>query len=293
MRGSPLVPPDGGRIVFPSLPRGVRFLLLANGGVWAFVFLSSLASPSMEALLVDLFGFRPSRIFHLPPFLWQFATAPFLHAGLGHLLLNLLFLFLMGPFLEEMWGTRRFLRVYASGALLGCVGQLLYALVIPGVFDVPMIGASGALLALLVCAAVLHPNQPVRLFPFIFQIPLWVLAGIMVLLDLVPILKEFQAGMPLGGTSHAGHLGGALAGFVMARWGGSLAPAFESVEHLPSRLRERRAIAASRRESEARRRMDNLLAKIAEKGIGSLSRSEKSFLNRTSRRLRDRQDPRA
>jgi membrane associated rhomboid family serine protease len=70
-------------------------------------------------------------------------TYVFLHGGWGHLLLNLLFLTLLGYRLEPRWGRLRFLTFFVAGGVVAGLGQVLLA----GSSEVPVIGASGAIAA--------------------------------------------------------------------------------------------------------------------------------------------------
>jgi membrane associated rhomboid family serine protease len=74
---------------------------------------------------------------------WRLLTTCFLHMGVLHLLLNMYFLYVVGPLLERMLGPGRFLLLYAAAGVTGSCAAMLFA---PN--TVP-IGASGALCGLL------------------------------------------------------------------------------------------------------------------------------------------------
>lgn len=124
---------------------------LALLGITTAVFL-------LEAVLgapfVKLFAFTPVLAFQQP---WTFITAIFLHAGLAHLLFNMLALLLFGPLLEAHFGQRRFLGIYLAGGIAGNIGYMLTASN-PAVAG---LGASGAIFAVLGSLAVLEPNMVV------------------------------------------------------------------------------------------------------------------------------------
>ena len=92
----------------PGFPKGVKWLLIANVAVFLVGFF---------AQLVQLDG--PMRYLALIPvavvkdfFVWQLGTYMFLHAGFGHIIWNMLALWMFGADLEKTWGTRRFLQFY-------------------------------------------------------------------------------------------------------------------------------------------------------------------------------------
>lgn len=96
-------------------------------------------------------------------------TALFLHANLAHLLGNLLFLAIFGNNVEDRLGRTRFVVFYLVG---GAAATLGFVAAFPS-STAPLIGASGAIAAVLGAYLLLFPNAPVAtLVPF----PLWLLA---------------------------------------------------------------------------------------------------------------------
>src|SRR5438094_9161997 len=87
-----------------GLPPGIRALLISNVAIYLIYFFAG------RSLLVtrDLLGLRPSDVVtHL--YIWQLVTYMFIHSGLGHILFNMLALWMFGTEFERLWGTRRFL----------------------------------------------------------------------------------------------------------------------------------------------------------------------------------------
>ena len=154
------------------------------------------------------------------------------------------------------------------------VGALAHLLLQPLVnANAPAIGASGAVLGVVIATAVLRPNTTVILL--FIPVTLKRLAIGIVALGVIGALPG-RRGQP-DGVAHWVHLGGAGFGFLAARRGWVWLDPIERVQ----RRRERSA--RSKRISEDEQ-MDQLLAKISREGMNSLSRSEKAFLKRVSSR---------
>ncbi len=141
-------------------------------------------------------------------------TAMFLHGGLGHLLGNMLFLWLFGCMLEPGMGRSRFLGLYLAS---GVCGSLLFAL-----FNlqsqVPLIGASGAIAGLMGALPVLYGRRRVSFFCYfgfyfnVVRIPA---------LALLPFWlgKEIWSELTMGETSSVAfmaHAGGIIGGALLA-----------------------------------------------------------------------------
>src|SRR5437870_10007493 len=140
-------------------PLGVKWLLISNTAIFVLCFLF----PSRSVF--QWFALSPEMV--LKQFaVWQLVTYMFLHGGIGHILFNMLALWMFGMDLERDWGTRRFLKYYfLCGIGAGLCDVLVNAIV--GNWGTHTIGASGAIFGLLLAFGVLYPNVTV-LFFFIF-----------------------------------------------------------------------------------------------------------------------------
>ncbi len=137
--------------------------------------------------------------------LWTFLTSMFLHAGLGHLFVNMVSLMFIGSFVERLVGKKRFLIFYFSS---GLAAGLFYVLIagITGIgINTFAVGASGAIFGLGGLLAILTPRLPVLVF-FIIPMPMWA-AMLFLMFGLWAI--SAVAGLPIGNTAH---LGGLIAG---------------------------------------------------------------------------------
>ena len=192
----------GGRVMTP----GVKILIIANAAVFI---LQNFFGPGKTGtgLLVDWLSFIPHQaIFGLQ--VWRFVTYMFLHGDFWHIGFNMFALWMFGSQIEARWGQRNFL-VYYFVCGLG-------AAVVYGIFNifgmdtyVQMIGASGAVMGVLLAYGMTFPNS-IILFMFIFPMKAKYFVILLALIDLWSI--------PGGGSvAHLAHLGGMLAGFIFLR----------------------------------------------------------------------------
>ena len=225
---------------------------------------------------------------------WTFLTYQFTHEGLFHLVVNLLWLYWIGRIFVDFQGHQRFLTLYLLGGLAGGLFYVLIGL-IPGVYGgaTYLIGASGAVLAIVVGTATLVPDFTIRLL-FIGPVKLkWLAVGAIILTTLLNLNENTGGKMA--------HLGGAIFGYLYIRQlqnGVNLGAPFENFfGRLKSTFKRepkmkvhrggqqnrtsRGTQKSSSRDDEAR--VDEILDKISKSGYDSLSKEEKDFLFRMSK----------
>jgi membrane associated rhomboid family serine protease len=150
-------------------------------------------------------------------------TAMFLHGGWSHVLGNMLFLWIFGNNIEDRLGRPRFIVFYLLGGLAAAALQFA----VSPTSDVPNIGASGAIAAVLGAYAVLHPLSPVLTYvpPFFFlPIPAVFFLGVWFALQLL-LGSQAQVGPATqGGVAYFAHVGGFLFGMLTIKLWGSTGP---------------------------------------------------------------------
>lgn len=127
---------------------------------------------------------------------WLLLSSMFLHSGFIHLALNMLSLYFLGSFVEQAFGKSRFLALYLCSGLAGGIAYLYF-----GAFEVPAVGASGAIFGLL--GGVF--GYSVRRGTFSWQNPL-----IRQLLILTAL--NLYIGFSVPNISNTAHIGGLLGG---------------------------------------------------------------------------------
>ena len=196
-------------------------LIAINFAVWLFYELPNLNSAVFHA------SFYPCTVDGAcrGPLPWglSWITAMFLHGSWDHILGNMLFLAIFGKNVEDAFGPVRYLALYFAGGFFAMLTQtamtLLFGTAAEG--QVPELGASGAIAAVLGAYFILYPGSRVRtyIFPvFLVQIPAWVFLGLWFLYQLIEAnCGLFSASANGGGVAFFAHVGGFLFGLVAAR----------------------------------------------------------------------------
>ena len=197
------------------LPTVTRALLIGNVAVFLLqkllgqdTFAPFMLWPPSE---MGFDPFSPGQNFQI----WQLLSYGFLHGSIGHLLFNMLAVFMFGAPLELTWGTRRFLAYYlicVAGAGL-CQLAVGWWTISQGGEAYPTLGASGGVFGLLLAYGMLFPNQRVMLlFP---PIPMKARTFVIVF-GALELLLGFTGWQP--GVAHFAHLGGMLFGWLVIRY---------------------------------------------------------------------------
>jgi membrane associated rhomboid family serine protease len=225
---------------------------------------------------------------------WTFVSYMFVHAGLLHLLGNMLMLFVFGTAVESRMGSRNFLLYYLFCGVGAAVFSLLLATVLP---VSGFVGASGAVLGVAVAFAMFWPDAELIVFPIPVPIKAKTLVIGLVVLDVIGSRL-----WPSDGVAHLAHVGGALFGYLFFRAQllsrRSPAPPTRTVERVvmvqsgsaePEQrtpvtpMRPRRRADADPVAAE----VDRVLDKISEKGISSLTPAERRFLDEVAKKKKD------
>ena len=192
-------------------PEGTKWLLIITSAV-SILYLILHTYQTGQFFEHYLF-LRPEMVLHSLA-VWQLVTYLFLHGGIMHLLWNMLALWMFGAELERTWGTRRFLRFYFLCGVISGLTVVLASMIFGGMIEAT-IGASGAILGLLVGYAVVFPD---RTLLFGFLIPMKSKYFVMIIAAVV-IFQSFTAvagGAPTGVAVMA-HVGGLAAGYFLLR----------------------------------------------------------------------------
>ncbi len=221
---------------------------------------------------------------------WTLLIYSFFHGGFFHLLFNLIILNFAGRLFLTFFNERQMLGLYLTSAIFAglCYMGGYYLLGRESI----IVGASGAIMAILMGAATYAPNMDIRLL-LIGRIKLWHFAAAVILIDLLYILAENTGG-------HIAHLAGAFFGYIYVEqvkrgrdlgswlasafgWAAGLAP---KTKKTPFRKVHRTTKAPAVKPSGKnvqQKRIDEILDKISKSGYDSLSAEEKEFLFRAGK----------
>jgi len=288
----------------PRMTRAVQWLLALNIGVY-FLQLTLFGQDAVySALALD-----PVRF---PANWWTVVTYMFVHAWLAHLAFNMFTLWMFGPRLEHEWGTRTFVWFYLFCGVGGAITHLVFAQ------HSAVIGASGAISGVLVAYALRWPDEEVYLFGVIPMRSRWLILA-MLGMNLIFALS------PSSRIDWTAHVGGMAFGWIFLKlytvgginrvrgWVSAVPDESEDMPRAVPRgrppMRDRaggvdevvaRSNAIILRESkpvqqvprqetpkEYAAKVNRVLDKISQLGIGSLTRDERRLLEEMSRKLRD------
>lgn len=148
----------------------------------------------------EIFMFYPAYAFTYP---WMFVTSIFLHAGIDHILVNMIVLFYFGTYLERRVGPRSFLLVFFVSGIIGNIGYMITA---PDPYT-PSLGASGAIYGVMGALAVLAPLLIVFI-GFLVPVP-------MILAVIGYSILDYTGLFLPDDVAHGAHLGGLVIGILL------------------------------------------------------------------------------
>jgi membrane associated rhomboid family serine protease len=188
-------------------PGPISTALKAIIGANVAMFLVTTALPQLRVQL----GLVPMWVVHQLR-LWQLVTYMFIHAGVLHILFNMLMLWFLGAELERLWGTRFFVKFYfvcgiGAGVLTVLLSLLPYG-PLAQLYTSDIIGASGAVYGLLLAYGLYFPDRPIYMY-FVFPIPARIFVIILGALAFFSSLSDSGDGL-----ANATHLGGLVVAYV-------------------------------------------------------------------------------
>jgi membrane associated rhomboid family serine protease len=243
--------------------------------------------------------------FVIPPTLAEFMTRPwtvltyaFAHSltDILHILFNMIVLYWFGKLFVEYLGSDKLVSLYILGALAAATFYLLMFNTVPFFkqqSDFPgMVGASGAIYAIMVGAATLLPDYTFFLF-FFGPVRIKYIAAIYIVIS-------FLGSVGTNSGGNIAHLGGALMGFIYIKqlqagvnWGGWITSVLDWIKNIfkprtnvkvSYRKTEQPKPKASAQSKASQEEIDAILDKISDRGYESLSKDEKEKLFNASKK---------
>jgi membrane associated rhomboid family serine protease len=159
-------------------------------------------------------------VLHAPPVPVYFTllTSMFMHGGWGHLLGNMLFLWIFGDNIEDYLGALKYLFFYLLCGVLASLSHVAVTYATGADPRIPCLGASGAISGVLGAYLILFPQRRVTviMFRFLTQVPAYVAIGMWFLLQIIQSLGALGADKG-GGVAYGAHIGGFIAGMVLVK----------------------------------------------------------------------------
>jgi membrane associated rhomboid family serine protease len=289
---------------FSFFPPVIKWLLISNTSIWLLtdVFLvpfklGDFRIGGADGIITYFLALWPFGANFWP---WQLFSYMFLHDGFGHLLFNMLALWMFGMELENSWGSKRFLTYYLVCGLGAAVANLLVAPLLSQ--GGRTVGASGGVFGVLVAFGMLFPERPIYIY-FLLPIKAKFFVAGYIILELFYGVTGTSSGI-----AHFAHLGGAAVGFMyvmlMAK-GFSFDRVWKLIKGDPSFMYDQRRARKPAREEVLDAKffdinsgrpiegedelnqevVDAILDKINTSGYQSLTEEEKRILNEASKKI--------
>lgn len=285
----------GGFSVFPPV---IKNLLIINGAVFflqlIFQNLRTAEGIPLESIILRWFALMPlDRGFEI----WQLITYQFMHGGFFHILLNMFILWMFGMEIENLWGSKKFLIFYLTAGIIGGLFQILLSPIITGGPFGPTIGASGAIMGVMVAFGMMFPNRLIYVY-FLIPVKVKYFIGFLILLELFAVGDSDS-------IAHFAHLGGALTGLVyMLLSKNRIGNVFSSssnetlsdkFEKFSNKFKKKKDIEEAKyyeiknekdEDKISQEEIDKILDKISQTGYQNLSEKEKKILFEASKKMK-------
>ncbi|WP_026704238.1 rhomboid family intramembrane serine protease [Flavobacterium soli] len=223
-------------------------------------------------------------------FPWTLLTYAFLHSGILHLFFNMMILHFSSRLFLIFFTQKQYIGLYFLGAIFSGIIYTLSSFLLGSTSVI--VGASAAIMAILVAATTYQPLMDVRI-PLIGNVKLWHITGVILLLDLMYIGIENTGG-------HISHLAGAFFGFLYIKLlqnGTDLSKIVSSViDFFVNLFKPKKATPFKKvhknykpeptkptvsrvvTKDKTQQQIDEILDKISQSGYDSLTKEEKEFL---------------
>jgi len=224
---------------------------------------------------------------------WSIVSYAFFHAGILHILFNMLVLNFSSRLFLTFFSQKQLLALYFTGAIFAGIIYLLSYFAFPALANlkVSLVGASASIMAILFAAVAYSPLMEVRLL-LIGNVKLWHIAAFLIIMDLIQLPLENTGG-------HLSHLGGALFGYLYVKqlqngtdlglWftktidffadvtGRRKASPFKKV-HKNYKQAIVKPVSKIITKDKTQQQIDEILDKISQSGYDILTKEEKEFL---------------
>ena len=258
---------------------------------WLIFSILSLVGINIDSMQYVSLSSNPSQLLWKP---WSLVTYAFFHTGIMHILFNLIVLNFSGRLFITYFTGKQLVGLYFLSAIFAGIVYISVFYILN--ISAPIIGASAAIMAILVATTTYNPLMELRLF-IIGNVKLWHVTGVVILVDLMQIRSENMGG-------HISHLAGAFFGFIFIKLlqnGTDLSKIVSSVINFFTNLFRQQKTTPFKKvhknynkpvektvskiitKDKSQQQIDEILDKISQSGYDSLNKEEKEFLFRVGK----------
>ncbi len=253
---------------------------------WLLFALLSLLGVNIDYIHYVSLSSNPAHLLWKP---WSLLSYAFFHSGIMHIIFNMIVLNFAGRLFMTYFTSKQLLGLYVLSAIFAGISYILVFYVLN--INAPIVGASAAIMAILVATTTYHPLMDLRLL-IIGNVKLWHITAVIVIVDLMQLRSENMGG-------HISHLSGAFFGFIFIKllqngtdlstvviriidffanlFKKNTSAPFKKVHKNYSKPLEK-SVSKIVTKDKSQQQIDEILDKISQSGYDSLTKEEKEFL---------------
>ena len=253
---------------------------------WLLFALLSLLGINIDYIHYVSLSSNPAHLLWKP---WSLLSYAFFHSGIMHIIFNMIVLNFAGRLFMTYFTSKQLLGLYVLSAIFAGISYILVFYVLN--INAPIVGASAAIMAILVATTTYHPLMDLRLL-IIGNVKLWHITAVIVIVDLMQLRSENMGG-------HISHLSGAFFGFIFIKllqngtdlstvvtriidffanlFKKNTSTPFKKVHKNYSKPLEK-SVSKIVTKDKSQQQIDEILDKISQSGYDSLTKEEKEFL---------------
>ena len=253
---------------------------------WLFFALLFLLGVNIDYIHYVSLSSNPADLLWKP---WSLLSYAFFHSGIMHIIFNMIVMNFSGRLFMTYFTSKQLLGLYILSAIFAGICYILVFYVLS--INAPIVGASAAIMAILVATTTYHPLMDLRLL-IIGNVKLWHITAVIIIVDLMQLRSENMGG-------HISHLCGAFFGFifikllqngtdlstVVTRVIGFFANLFKKNTSTPFKKVHKnyskplvKSVSKIVTKDKSQQQIDEILDKISQSGYDSLTKEEKEFL---------------
>ncbi|RYJ51787.1 rhomboid family intramembrane serine protease [Flavobacterium petrolei] len=220
---------------------------------------------------------------------WSLLSYAFFHSGIMHIVFNMIVLNFSGRLFMTFFTSKQLVGLYMLSAIFAGICYILVFYILN--INAPIVGASAAIMAILVATTTYYPLMDLRLL-IIGNVKLWHVTAVIIIIDLMQLRSENMGG-------HISHLSGAFFGFIFIKLlqnGTDLSVGVSRVITFFSNLFKKNTSTPFKKvhknyskpvektvskivtKDKSQQQIDEILDKISQSGYDSLTKEEKEFL---------------